>query len=100
MSDRLKIIRFNEVEASANLIKKENDDLRAYLQNIENHITSLEGSWESDSAVAIRGKIKGMKPRFEEYYKVVDNYVKLLHNTVADDKATERTNTSNAEQFI
>ena len=99
MAQKQEIIDFGGVEDSATLIKKENEELRNYLQNIENHITSLEGSWESDSAAAIRTKIRGMKPKFEQYYKVVDNYVKLLHNAVADYRATERTNKSNADQF-
>ena len=93
-------INYDGVESYASTIAKRNDTLLQELHKIQEHNKSLSGEWESDSAVRIREKITGMEPRFQQYYDIVDNYVKLLRNTVQDYKRTESTNTANADQFI
>lgn len=84
----------------AGRIDTRNTNLLEKLHQIQRLINSLAGEWESDSAVAIREKITGMEPRFEQYHDVVDNYAKFLRNTAEQYKIIERTNTQNAEQFI
>lgn len=84
----------------ASKIDKENNVLLETLHEIQRLINSLEGEWESNSAIAIRGKITGMEDRFQQYYGVVENYAKVLRNIAAEYKAIEGTNTSNAEQFV
>lgn len=84
----------------ANTVNNRNTKLLEDLHEIQRMIKSLEGEWESNSAVAIRRKIQGMEPRFIQYHDVVDNYAKFLRNTAAEYEATETTNTNNAEQFI
>lgn len=93
-------INYDNVENSAGTISGYNRELKGLLEDIERLINSLDGDWESDAGVEIRSKISGMKPRFEQYYDIVDNYVIALRNALADYKGTESVNTSNAEQFI
>ena len=93
-------INFGNVESYAGTIDNRNAALLEKLHEIQRLITSLEGDWESNSASEIRGKIRGMEPRFEQYHDVVENYAKLLRNAVAEYKTTEQTNTSNAQEFI
>lgn len=99
MADQM-IIKYNEIDNSANNISIHNTNLKSDLEDIRNLITGLQGDYESNAAVRIREKINGMMPRFEQYYNVVDNYVKFLRNMVIDYKTTEQTNTTNADQFI
>lgn len=93
-------INYGSFDSWAGTVQRRNDELLNRLHEIKNLINSLQGDWESNSAEEIRRKITGMEPRFEQYYSVVDNYAKFLRNTGAEYKATEQTNTSNAEQFI
>lgn len=93
-------INYGSFESWAGTVQRRNDELLNRLHEIKNLINSLKGEWESNSAEEIRRKITGMEPRFEQYHSVVDNYAKFLRNTAAEYKATEQTNTSNAEQFI
>ena len=41
-----------------------------------------------------------METRFQQYFDVVDNYVKFIRNTAADYKAAEGSLDSNAGEFI
>lgn len=93
-------INYGSFDAWANTVNNRNTKLLDDLHEIQRLIKSLEGEWESDSAAAIRRKIQGMEPRFQQYHDVVDNYAKFLRNTANEYKATEMTNTRNAEQFI
>lgn len=94
------IIKYGEFANKADSISGKNDTLKADLEEIQRLINSLEGEWESNSAKTIRSKINGMKDRFQQYYEVVDNYVKLIRNTGESYRATESSNDSNAQQFI
>lgn len=93
-------INYGNFDSWANTIVGRNKNLLDELHKIQRLINSLEGEWESDSAIAIRQKITGMEPRFQQYYDIVDNYAKFLRNTAAEYRATEATNTANADQFI
>lgn len=93
-------INYGSFDSWANTIVSRNTKLLDELHKIQQLINSLEGEWESDSAATIRQKITGMEPRFQQYHDIVDNYAKFLRNTAAEYRATEATNTSNANQFI
>ena len=93
-------IKYGTFDSWAGTIDKHNTELINKLHEIQRLIKSLEGEWESDSAVEIRGKITGMEPRFQSYHDVVDNYAKFLRNTAEAYRVAEQTNTSNASQFV
>lgn len=99
MAGQIKI-NYGTFESRAQSIDSKNKNLLEDLHEIQRLINSLAGEWESKSAVTIRGKITGMENRFQQYYDVVDNYVKLIRNTAEIYKNTENTNDSNAQQFI
>lgn len=99
MAGQMKI-NYGSFESWAQSIDAKNKNLLEYLHEIQRLINSLAGEWESKSAVTTRGKITGMENRFQQYYDVVDNYVKLVRNTAAEYRATEETNDANAQQFI
>lgn len=94
------IVELDRFEQRATDLSKQNQNLIEDLRKIKDLINGLAGEWESESAVKIREKITAMEPRFEDYYDVVDNYVKFIRNTEQVYRATEKTNTSNADQFV
>lgn len=93
-------VDYGKFEQRADVLSKQNQNLLDDLHTIKDLINSLAGGWESDSAVKVREKITAMEPRFEDYYNVVDNYAKFIRNTAQAYAATEKTNTSNADQFV
>ena len=99
MAGQMKI-NYGSFDSWAQSIDAKNKSLLDDLHEIQRLINSLQGEWESNSAVTIRGKITGMENRFQQYHDVVDNYVKFIRNTAAEYKATETANDSNAQEFI
>ena len=81
-------------------INAKNDKLDETLRTIQKTINGLAGDWESNAAVAIREKITGMTPRFEQYHSIVKNYATFLHNTAEQYRTTESGLKSNADRFI
>lgn len=78
-----------------NLNQKLNDDLA----NCNKEMNDLESTWQSDGATAIRQAMNALKPRFEEYQRVVESYAKFLDNTAASYEATEQAVETNASAF-
>lgn len=93
------IINYGKFEDHAKGIENKNNDMRRTLDDIQARIKSLEGDWESNSAVTIRQKITNMSSRFESYQQVVNSYVKFIRNAAAQSKGLETTIDSNASQF-
>ena len=94
-------INYGAFEGRASKIKDENDRLMDDLHEIKRLINDgTADNWLSDAATTTRSKITGMETRFQQYYDVVDNYVKLIRNTAQAYEQTEKTNDSNAQQFI
>lgn len=94
-------INYGAFEGRATAIKNENDKLLEDLQNIKSLINDgTANNWLSNAAETTRSKIKGMESRFQQYYDVVDNYVKLIRNTAQAYEQTEKTLDSNAQHFI
>ena len=56
-------INYDGVESYASTIAKRNDTLLQELHNIQEHIKSLSGEWESDSAVRMRENCFGIQYR-------------------------------------
>ena len=71
-------INYDGVESYATTIAKRNETLLQELHNIQEHIKSLAGRVGKRFRRAIREKITGMEPRFQQYYDIVDNYVKCF----------------------
>lgn len=94
------VVNYGTFDGWAGELDSINASLHDELKEIESYVNGLAGDWESDSAVAIREKITGMEPRFQQYFDVVDNYAKFLRNTAAEYRAAEATNTNQANQFI
>lgn len=93
------IINYGNFEKHAESISSKNDEMKRKLEDIQTTINSLKGDWESDSAETIRQKITNMSDRFEQYWKVVNSYVKFIRNAAAQSKNLESTINSNASQF-
>ena len=95
------IVDWRELYNSATKLGNLNDDMKATLEAIQKKITSLQGEqYESNSAVAIREKIQGMTPRFEQYYDVVNKYVVYLRSTAQEYESTDTGRARNAESFV
>lgn len=93
-------VNFGNFANWANKIANDNDKLLEQLNNISARIDALGGTYQSDASTAIREKIVGMKPRFEQYHHVIDSYVKFIRATGDTYKATEQVNTNKANDFI
>ncbi len=90
------VVYYEELESGATILDKHNIELLNKLHEIQRLIKSLEGEWESDSAVEIRNSIQAMEPKFQAYRDVVDNYAKFLRNTANAAREVEGINTKNA----
>lgn len=93
-------MNYGSFDGWARTIGERNTKMLERLREIKRSINSLESSYESNASTEIRRKITNMESRFQQYYDVVDNYAKFLRNTATEYGGVERTNTSNAEQFI
>lgn len=94
-------INYGTFESWANKLDSLNKELRQKLEDIQTKINNLNGeAYESNSAVSIRGKITDMKPRFDQYKDVCDNYITFIKRTAEEWKATDEARKQNAEQFI
>lgn len=92
-------ITFAEVKAKATQIRKCNENLSDYLQQIKTKISSLDAPWTSDASDTIRGKINGMQAKFDDYKQIIESYAAFLDTTVANYEQTEQVINSNASQF-
>lgn len=90
-------IDYGKFDSWAGTVDKRNTELLNKLHEIQRLIKSLEGEYESNSAIAIRESIQAMEPKFQAYYDVVDNYAKFLRNTANAYKVIEDANTRNAD---
>ena len=69
------------------------------LAEINKNMNSLEQSYQSDASTEIRANMNALKPRFEEYKRVVESYADFLVKTAEQWETTEATITHNAEAF-
>lgn len=93
-------VNYGAFEGCAKEIGGYNDDLKKTLEGICATINALEATYQSNASTAIREKITNMKPIFNRYYQVVDNYVRFIRATGQAYKLIEDVNTNKANQFI
>lgn len=92
-------ITFAEVKGKATQIRRCNDNLTEYLNDIKTKISSLDAQWTSDASDTIRGKINGMQSKFDNYHSIIETYAAFLETTVSNYEQTEQVINSNASQF-
>ena len=85
--------------STAEKVRNLNTKLDQDLADCNSTMNSLESTWQSDAATDIRAAMNALKPRFEEYKRVIDSYAKFLDMTAQSFEATEQTVQTNAGQF-
>ncbi len=84
---------------TAQKMRSINANMDNKLADINTKMNNLENTWQSAAGQEIRAAMNAMKPRFEEYKRVVESYAKFLDTTAQSYEATENTAQNNASQF-
>lgn len=84
---------------TADKVRTINSTLDQKLADINKNMNDLEATWKSDAATDIRAAMNALKPRFEEYKHVVEEYAKFLVHTAQSYESTESAVQSNASAF-
>lgn len=84
---------------TAGKIRTINANMDSKLANINEKMNGLQNTWQSAAADDIRAAMNAMKPRFEEYKRVVESYAKFLDTTAQSYETTETTAQNNASAF-
>lgn len=94
-------INTEEVRSIASQIENDNKNLKDLLDQTKTAIDALSEVWTGPAAEDTRTSYADFSGKFfEEYYNVIDQYVKFLRTKVADDyDNTERNNQSLADAF-
>ena len=69
------------------------------LADINKSMNDLQATWQSDAAEDIRAAMNAMKPKFDEYRAVIEEYAKFLVKTAQSYETTEGVIENNANQF-
>lgn len=85
--------------STATEVRNLNTKLDQDLADCNQAMNNLESTWQSDGASEIRAAMNALKPRFEEYKKVIESYAKFLDNTAQSYETTEQTVQTNAGRF-
>ena len=90
-----------QVMAIADQIEKDNKQLKELLEATRDTIESLSSTWTGQAADETRASYTAFsKKYFDNYYDVLDQYVKFLIANVSEQYSyTEHTNTSIADAF-
>lgn len=94
-------ISTDQVEAIATSIESSNKKLKSTLEESQSTIKSLTSTWQGEASQATVGAYDSFAANyFQNYYDIIDAYVKFLRTNVsADYQATETSNTSLADAF-
>ena len=92
-------ITMAEVTHTASLLRQENQQLNTCLGDIHICMNQLTNEWQSPAAETIRTKFQSMKPIFERYHEIVENYAKFLDQTVQTYQSMEGKLNASAESF-
>lgn len=94
-------ISTDQVEAVATSIENSNKKLKTTLEESQTAIKSLTSTWQGEASQATVGAYDSFAANyFQNYYDIIDQYVKFLRTNVsADYQATETSNTSLADAF-
>ncbi len=100
MADAMSInVSTQEMRDTAAEIRKRKETLRNQLDEINKKMNDLEQTWASEASTEIRGKMNGMKGRFDQYDNVVDKYAEFLVTAAEMYEETETTAKKNASAF-
>lgn len=94
-------ISTDQVEAIATSIENGNKKLKTTLEESQAAIKSLTSTWQGEASQATIGAYESFAANyFQNYYDIIDSYVKFLRTSVAAGYVeTETSNTSLADAF-
>lgn len=94
-------ISTDQVEAIATSIETSNKKLKSTLEESQSAIKSLNSTWQGDASQATISAYDSFAANyFQNYYDIIDAYVKFLRQNVsADYQSTETANTNLADAF-
>lgn len=98
MADSIKIST-QVLTDTAQKVRDCNTKMDNQLADINKRMNDLESTWQSDAATDIRAAMNALKPKFDEYKKVIESYAKFLDNTAQSYETTEGAIQGNANQF-
>lgn len=90
-----------QVIATANKIKKLNNQMRDEFCTVQDAIKRLDGTWDGSAATNAIGKFNSIKNSYcNARHSVIDSFVAFLHQQVGEGYTqTENVNKSLADQF-
>lgn len=94
-------ISTDQVEAIATSVENSNKKLKQTLEESQTAIKNLSSTWQGEASQATISAYDSFAASFfQNYYDIIDSYVKFLRTNVsADYQATETSNTSLADAF-
>lgn len=94
-------ISTDQVDAIAASIEASNKKLKLTLEDSQASIKSLSSTWQGEASQATIAAYDAFAANyFENYYNIIDSYVKFLRQNVsADYQTTETANTNLADAF-
>ncbi|MCM1299221.1 MAG: pore-forming ESAT-6 family protein [Firmicutes bacterium] len=98
MADSIKIST-QVLNDTAAKIRSINNTLDAKLAEISKTVNNLNDTWKSQASGEIIATMNALKPRFNDYKEVIDNYAKFLDNTAQSYETAESTISANASSF-
>lgn len=90
-----------QVMSIASQIENDNNQLKDLLENTKTTINSLSSTWTGQAAEETRSSYEAFAGKFfQQYYDVLDQYVKFLRTNVAEQyERTEQVNVQLADAF-
>ena len=75
-----------EIEATAQSIKTQNNKIRETLENTASAIRSLQSTWTGEAAEETQQAYKQFADRyFDRYEQILNDYVEFLQDTAAEE---------------
>lgn len=93
------MIHSSELSSTAKRVRSLNQSMGERLHTIENEMNYLSDTWQSDAANQIRERFSALKPAFDDYRQVIENYAVFLEHTAANYEAAEQAIYTQASQF-
>lgn len=84
---------------TAKKVRDLNTAMDQKLADINKSMNDLKATWQSEAGDEIRAAMNAMKPKFEEYRTVIEEYAKFLVKTAQSYETTETVIENNANQF-
>lgn len=91
------IVNPTELETVSGQIETKNTSLKDKLDEFAKKFDEISQTWESTASTKTKEAIDSLKPHFQEYFDVVNDYAAQM-KAIAEEYSTKETvNTSNAE---